>query len=84
LENLPLPLFAKEGIKSIEGCVLTAKRLYHSSLTKKLVVLSIPIVVSGPWPEKTLVSSGNSSSILKDFLSFSILPPGKSVLPTEP
>src|SRR5215213_5780326 len=50
-----------------------------------LVVRSFPISVGGPCPGKTLVSSGsvsNLSSMLR--IRTSMLPPGRSTLPTLP
>src|SRR5215203_972833 len=50
-----------------------------------LVVRSFPISVCGPCPGKTLVSSGsvsNRSSMLR--IRTSMLPPGRSTLPTLP
>src|SRR4030067_3580174 len=58
-------------------------KFYNSSI-KKFSLFSLLIVVSGPCPENTVVSSGKPSNRLKDSLSFAISPPWKSVLPTEP
>jgi hypothetical protein len=47
-----------------------------------LYFISCPMVVAGPWPEYTTVSTGNVSSFSLMFLiKETCLPPGKSVLP---
>src|SRR5918998_3128377 len=65
-----------------------SRALAHGSpppLRNGLVTRSRPIVVSGPCPERTRVSSGKVKSLSEMLLMrTSMLPPGRSTLPTLP
>ena len=50
-----------------------------------MVLRSSPMVVAGPWPGRTLVSSGSvSRRVWMESMIWSQLPPGRSVRPMLP
>ena len=69
-----------------EPCILSVQTGFQTRYdTNGLYCFSKAIVVSSPWPGYTFVSSGSGNSFsFTERTSSDMLPPGKSLRPTEP